>query len=123
MQQILDCEVFLHDQRKQIGRVEDDLRSLPDPGAGPLAGHRCALHARRKQRENYRWMSRSHTVRGSRSPVLGARQVVLCTTNAYPEQVYANLFGVQVGDPYMVLGDTSGTPCWNGNSTDPHADT
>ncbi|GHB84632.1 NDP-sugar dehydratase or epimerase [Streptomyces cirratus] len=36
---------------------------------------------------------------------LGARPVVLCTMNAYPEQVYADLFGVRVGDPDVILGD------------------
>ncbi|MER5931002.1 hypothetical protein [Streptomyces sp. NPDC002054] len=36
---------------------------------------------------------------------LGAHPVCLCAMNAYPEQVYADLFGVHADDPGVVLGD------------------
>ncbi|WP_328433172.1 NAD-dependent epimerase/dehydratase family protein [Streptomyces sp. NBC_00425] len=41
----------------------------------------------------------------ARLRALGARPTALCTMNAYPEQVYADLFGVRVGDPGLVVGD------------------
>ncbi|GBQ03537.1 NDP-sugar dehydratase or epimerase [Streptomyces spongiicola] len=41
--------------------------------------------------------------------VLGARPVALCTMSAYPERVYADLFGVHVSDPDVVLGDIRDT--------------
>ncbi|MEU9375766.1 NAD-dependent epimerase/dehydratase family protein [Streptomyces sp. NPDC048255] len=40
---------------------------------------------------------------------LGARPVALCTMSAYPERVYADLFGVRAGDPDMILGDIRDT--------------
>ncbi|MFD8992590.1 NAD-dependent epimerase/dehydratase family protein [Streptomyces goshikiensis] len=40
---------------------------------------------------------------------LGARPVALCTMNAYPEYVYADLFGVHAQDPDVVLGDIRDT--------------
>ncbi|MFK0259531.1 hypothetical protein [Streptomyces sp. NPDC090445] len=40
---------------------------------------------------------------------LGARPVVLCTMNAYPEHVYGDLFGVRGGDSDVVLGDVRDT--------------
>ncbi|MFE6273382.1 NAD-dependent epimerase/dehydratase family protein [Streptomyces goshikiensis] len=40
---------------------------------------------------------------------LGARPVALCTMNAYPEYVYAALFGVHAQDPDVVLGDIRDT--------------
>ncbi|MER5357814.1 NAD-dependent epimerase/dehydratase family protein [Streptomyces sp. NPDC002785] len=40
---------------------------------------------------------------------LGARPVALCTMNAYPEHVYADLFGVHASDPDVVLGDIRDT--------------
>ncbi|QGV80947.1 NAD-dependent epimerase/dehydratase family protein [Streptomyces ficellus] len=36
---------------------------------------------------------------------LGARPVSLCTMNAYPDHVYADLFGVHASTPDVVLGD------------------
>ncbi|MFD9536295.1 NAD-dependent epimerase/dehydratase family protein [Streptomyces sp. NPDC060010] len=41
--------------------------------------------------------------------LLGARPVALCAMNTYPEQVYADLFGVRAGDPDVVLGDIRDT--------------
>ncbi|MFI0914537.1 NAD-dependent epimerase/dehydratase family protein [Streptomyces abikoensis] len=38
---------------------------------------------------------------------LGARPVVLCTMDAYPERVYRELFGVTAGDPGVVVGDVT----------------
>ncbi|MFI5638430.1 NAD-dependent epimerase/dehydratase family protein, partial [Streptomyces goshikiensis] len=40
---------------------------------------------------------------------LGARPVALCTMNAYPEYVYADLFGVHAQDRDVVLGDIRDT--------------
>ncbi|MFJ7424026.1 NAD-dependent epimerase/dehydratase family protein [Streptomyces uncialis] len=40
---------------------------------------------------------------------LGARPVALCTMSAYPQYVYADLFGVRAGDPDVVLGDIRDT--------------
>ncbi|MGW4271779.1 NAD-dependent epimerase/dehydratase family protein [Streptomyces seoulensis] len=45
----------------------------------------------------------------ARLRALGARPIVLCTMNAYPEHVYANLFGVRSADPDVVLGDIRNT--------------
>jgi UDP-glucose 4-epimerase/dTDP-L-rhamnose 4-epimerase len=36
---------------------------------------------------------------------LGARPVALCTMDAYPAGVYADLFGVHAADPDVILGD------------------
>ncbi|MFF4661896.1 NAD-dependent epimerase/dehydratase family protein [Streptomyces sp. NPDC001282] len=46
----------------------------------------------------------------ARLRALDARAVALCTMNAYPEHVYADLFGVHASDPDVVLGDIRNTP-------------
>jgi UDP-glucose 4-epimerase/dTDP-L-rhamnose 4-epimerase len=40
---------------------------------------------------------------------LGARPMALCAMNAYPAPVYADLFGVRVGNPDVILGDVRDT--------------
>ncbi|MFD6967717.1 NAD-dependent epimerase/dehydratase family protein [Streptomyces sp. NPDC059949] len=40
---------------------------------------------------------------------LGAHPVALCTMNAYPQHVYADLFGVRAEDPDVILGDIRDT--------------
>ncbi|GGX39839.1 NAD-dependent epimerase/dehydratase family protein [Streptomyces chryseus] len=41
----------------------------------------------------------------ARLRALGARPVALCTLDAYPEQVYRELFGVRADDPDVVVAD------------------
>lgn len=45
----------------------------------------------------------------ARLRTLGARPVSLCIMNAYPDHVYADLFGVHTSDPDVVLGDVRDT--------------
>ncbi|MFD9428481.1 MULTISPECIES: NAD(P)-dependent oxidoreductase [unclassified Streptomyces] len=45
----------------------------------------------------------------SRLKQLGARPIALCTMSAYPEYVYSGLFGVDISDPDMVVGDIRDT--------------